>query len=116
MKYFAQKLLIGCFMFAFIHLIAQEKVSKIALSGQVSSWVTAQFEDPLVSQIGGRFVPTMLGKFPVSENYNVDFEASLNINGSANFSDFNYNNGLAQLKPYRIWARYSTDNWELRAG
>lgn len=94
----------------------EEKSSKISFNGQVTSWATAQFQDPFAMQLGGRFVPTLLGKFPVSKKNNIDFETSLNLNGSANFNRLDYDTGLVQLKPYRVWARYATENCEVRAG
>ncbi|MEI8085227.1 MAG: hypothetical protein WCG93_03305 [Paludibacter sp.] len=116
MRFIVLKILIGFYLFVYISIFAQEKTSNITINGQLTSWTIAQFETPFAIQFGGRFVPTLLGKFPIFGKSNFDFEASLNINGSANFSDFTYNNGLAQLKPYRIWARYAADNWEIRAG
>lgn len=116
MSFIVKKIFLGLLTFAVISLTAQEKASNITLNGQVTSWAVIQFEDPINWQFGGRFVPTLLGKFSVSEKANIDFEASLNINGSANFSGPNYENSIGQLKPYRVWARYAADNWEIRAG
>jgi hypothetical protein len=108
--FFCLSVLIG------ISVSAEEKTSNVSLNGQVTSWAVSQFYDPYVMQLGMRFVPTLLGNFVVSDKSKFDFEASLNINTSANFSGLNYDNGIAQLKPYRIWARYAADNWEVRGG
>ena len=88
----------------------------ISFNGQVTAWGIGQFQNPFGIQLGGRFVPTLLGDFLLSPQSNIDFEASLNINGSLNFSGMQYDSVMGQLKPYRVWARYSGKNWELRAG
>lgn len=87
----------------------------ISLNGQAVAWTTISFQDPVVLQPGGRFVPTLLGKYKISGNKSLDFEASANLNGTLNFSN-NELSSTYQLNPYRIWARYFTDKYELRAG
>ena len=98
------------------YLIAQQDSTDISFNGQLTSWGIGQFENPFGMQLGGRFVPTMLGKHNFSSQSKIDFEASLNINGSLNFTGLRYDSVIGQLKPYRIWARYSGQNWEIRAG
>lgn len=100
----------------FVTVSAEKKTSVVTLNGQVASWAITQFDDPVVLQFGGRFVPTLLGNFAMSDKSTFDFEASLNIHGSANFFGLNYDKGIAKFKPYRVWARYAADNWEVRAG
>jgi hypothetical protein len=95
---------------------AQEKRAAISLNGQITSWAIGQIEKPFGIQFGGRFVPTLLGNYNFTENSKLDFEASFNINGSLNFNALNYDTILGQIKPYRIWGRYSGQNWEVRAG
>ena len=88
----------------------------ISFNGQVTAWGIGQFQSPVPMQFGGRFVPTMLGNFHLSPKSKLDFEASLNINGSLNYTGFHNDTILGQLKPYRVWLRYSGENWEVRAG
>lgn len=88
----------------------------ISFNGQVTAWGIVQWKDPVPVQFGGRFVPTVLGDFKVSPNSKLDFEASLNINGTADFTGLHYDTVMGQFKPYRVWARYSGQNWEVRAG
>lgn len=104
-----------------VHLFVAELVAEndsvdVRLNGQVVAWSTFQFENPFVVQPGGRFVPALTGKWNVSNTAFVDFETSLNINGNITFEDWKYNDADAQIKPYRIWARYANDKFELRAG
>ncbi len=88
----------------------------ISFNGQVTAWGIGQFQNPFGIQFGGRFVPTLTGNFALATQSNIDFEASMNINGTANFSGLQYDSVMGQLKPYRVWARYLGQNWELRAG
>jgi hypothetical protein len=97
-------------------LMAQKDTSSVTFNGQVTTWGIAQFENSIHIQFAGRFVPALLGKFNLTPKSKLDFEASLNINGSANFTGLSYDSVLGQLKPYRVWARYSGQNWEVRAG
>ena len=92
-------------------LMAQNDSTKITFNGQITAWGVGQFSSPMPIQLGARFVPTLLGNFS-----KIDFEASLNINGTANFTGLSYDTVMGQFKPYRIWARYSGKNWELRGG
>jgi len=96
--------------------IAQEDSTKITFSGQATGYGIGQFENPFGIQLGGRFVPTLLGNFNLTPKSKIDVEASLNINGSANFTGLRYDSVMGQFKPYRVWVRYSTNRWELRLG
>jgi hypothetical protein len=97
-------------------LEAQEDSTKISFNGQVTAWGVGQFENPFGIQLGGRFVPTLLGNFRLTPKSRIDFEASLNINCSANFTGLHYDSVMGQFKPYRVWARYSLNKWEVRLG
>lgn len=98
------------------NLLAQKDSASISFNGQLTAWGIMQFENPLSIWCGGRFVPTVLGNYSFSENSGIDFEASLNLNGTAGFAILEPHTLLWQLKPYRVWARYSGQNWEVRAG
>jgi len=111
-----KKVLFYIFFFISISIFAQERVFNFSLNGQVTTWVVSQFDDPYAVQSGGRFVPVLYGNYSFTETSNFDLEVSLNINGSANFSGFNFDYAHTQIKPYRIWGRYAIENWEFRAG
>jgi hypothetical protein len=100
----------------FFCLSAQEDSTKITFNGQVTGWGIGQFENPFGIQLGGRFVPTLLGDLKLKSTTKLDFEASMNINGSANFTGLRYDSLMGHLKPYRVWVRYSTSKWEVRLG
>ena len=88
----------------------------ISFGGQVAVWEVTLFSNPVIWQTGGRFVPTMLGNFPIGENSKLEFEASLHLNGNLNYSGLNFTSKNGEISPYRVWLRYSTDHWEIRGG
>ena len=104
-------------LLSFSFLMAQEDSTKITFNGQVTAWGIGQFENPFGIQLAGRFVPTLLGNINLTPKTKIDFEASLNINGSSNFTGLRYDSVMGQFKPYRIWVRLSSnDKWEVRLG
>lgn len=111
-KSMAGLLLLFCLFISSALLRAAEK-NPLSFNGQITTWAVGQVEDPYALQLGGRFVPTLLGDFRWSPSSTFDFEASLNINGSVNSE---YDDTSGKIKPYRVWARYSGMNWEVRAG
>lgn len=98
------------------YLTAQGDSAKVTFSGQLTGWGIGQFQEPFGLQFGGRFVPTMLGNMNVTPKAKLDFEASLQINGSLNFTGLQYDSVIGLLKPYRVWVRYSRGPWEVRLG
>ena len=103
---------------ALVFVLKAEKTDSthISFNGQITGWGIVQLENATPWQLAGRFVPTLLGNFALAPQSNIDFEASLNINGSLNFTGMRYDSVMGQFKPYRIWARYSGKSWEVRAG
>lgn len=98
------------------HYIAAQDTAKVKLSGQIAAWTTMQLRSPIVVQPGVRFVPELTAKFSTTEMRSIDVAASVNVNGHVTFEQRNETWHSIQLKPYRVWARYSTPNFEIRAG
>ena len=108
---------IGIMLLTIISTKAQnDSVNHITFNGQLTTWGVGQLENAIPWQLAGRFLPTLLGDFTLAHQSKIDFEASLNINGTANFTGLKYDSIGGKLKPYRIWARYSGKNWEVRVG
>lgn len=107
-----------------IYLRAQEndtinnpkEKSHLSLNGEVTAWSVLQFSKPINTQVAARFVPTLTGNWNVSPKTKFDFEASLQLNGALNFAGTRYDTATYVFKPYRVWARYSGNNWEVRGG
>jgi hypothetical protein len=66
--------------------------------------------------LGGRYIPQLNYDLQLEKDNHIDFEASFNINGSAEFHPFDSLGTNWQLKPYRLWARYSSQQFEVRIG
>ena len=84
-------------------------------SGQVSAW--SQFTPDIDRSlwVGGRFIPQLNLERPFT-NDKIDFEASANIYGDCGIKPFSAFDANGKIKPYRVWARYSTSWMEFRAG
>ncbi|MGB8490409.1 MAG: hypothetical protein WCE64_05075, partial [Bacteroidales bacterium] len=93
--------------------LAQDSIS---FSGQLSSWLNYNHGNALPVHIGGCYIPQFDFAHSLKNDRKIDFEASANIYGSAGFHPFDSSGFDGQIKPYRLWARYSTDQLEIRAG
>ena len=88
----------------------------LSFKGQASGWLHYNGGNDLPLYLGGRYIPQLNYDLDLKHDYKVDFEASLNINGSAGFSPDDSIASYGQFKPYRLWARYSSRQFELLAG
>jgi hypothetical protein len=95
---------------------AQPDSTNVSVNGQITSWGLGQIENPTRIQLGARFVPSLSGKLILNPKSKIDFEGSVNMNGSANFTGLQYDSVNGQFKPYRVWVRYCGSNWEIRTG
>jgi hypothetical protein len=103
-------------LFSFILLLPSEAQDSLSIKGQVSAWTLYNRGNDLPVYLGGRYIPQVNCEHQLKNDHKLDFEASLNINGNTGINPFDSVSASGQLKPYRIWARYSTQQFELRAG
>lgn len=96
--------------------VSNASKASVSFNGQLTGWEVTQFSNPINWQLGGRFLPTILGDYTFKENSKLDFEASAHLFGQLNFTKGNRTDKNGQLKPYRVWMRYSGKNWEVRGG
>lgn len=85
-------------------------------SGQLAGWGGIQHSSSSGWMAGGRFVPSFSGKMTSGGKAAWDMETSLNINGSGVWMHDSLPMYIGKVKPYRVWVRYSTPQFELRAG
>lgn len=88
----------------------------LQFSGQLSAWALYNPDIALPVYMGGRYIPQLNYGIQLPKGSTVDFEASVNINGLIGFHPFDTTNTDGKMKPYRLWARYSTQQFELRLG
>lgn len=84
--------------------------------GQFSAWGNYNPANDLNLWGGARYLPQLNYQVnPLSKNL-LDFEASANINGTLGTLPFDTLYSQGKIKPYRLWARYSGNQFEIRAG
>jgi hypothetical protein len=103
------------FVLASFNATAQEN---IVIDGQISFISSYSPDNDLPGFVGGRYIPEMSYgiNLDTSGVKKIDFEASINISGSALFSSFENSVTDGNIQPYRIWGRYTTKQFELRIG
>jgi hypothetical protein len=88
----------------------------LQFKGQLSAWTNFNSANELDLWGGARYLPQLNFQVNSQRKGLVDFEASANINGTLGTLPFDTLFSNATIKPYRLWARYSTNQFELRAG
>jgi len=96
-----------------LQLVAQDGLD---LDGQLSAFGNFSPDNELDMQMGIRYIPELEYSIPIDSTANLDFQASVNLDANTAFSPFYKSKEDGNLDPYRIWARYSTQQFELRAG
>lgn len=86
------------------------------IEGMLTGWSTISHSESLNGQLGGRYIPGLTLEHPVGERFRVDAEFSANIRGSATFWSGDSTCTDSKAKAYRMWFRFSGDQFEIRAG
>ncbi len=85
-------------------------------SGQLSGWFTGQPEAPAAAELGLRYIPELSLSAPISEKLEFSTEAALDIHGFGARRSGQGTSGDSDIDPYRLWARLSWPQLEMRAG
>ena len=96
------------------HITAQN--AGISFDNQISTWLGLNYVDKVYWQAGARYIPTLNPFLNLNKKSKIDAELSLNTYGNLLFTEADYDTVLYDLKPYRLWLRYSASNLEIRAG
>ena len=88
----------------------------LIFKGQASAWLNLNPTIGMPVWTGARYIPSLNYKIEMPKARILDFEASANLSANAGFHFFDSVNSDASLKPYRIWARVSGNQSELRIG
>ena len=88
----------------------------LSFKGQASAWINYNGGNRLPVNMGGRYIPQLNYNIPLKNDHKIDFEASANLNGSVGFNPFDSLKISGLIKPYRVWARYSARQFEVRVG
>ena len=65
---------------------------------------------------GARYIPQINYNIKLKKGMLIDFEASANLYGNVGMSAHDTSTANGDIKPYRLWARYSGNQFELRVG
>ena len=86
------------------------------LRGMAAGWMIGNYSEQFNAQGGIRYIPELSGEYKIGQSYKLDAEVSANAYGSATFWSNDSTSLDSRLKPYRMWARFSGDRFEIRAG
>lgn len=84
--------------------------------GLFSGWVTGNDDESSKMQLAIRYIPSFSIAKTLSKRYTFDIEFSLNAYGSAQIHSFNNAETDGKIKPYRMWLRFSSSQFEARIG
>ena len=88
----------------------------IGLQGQLSGWMSVNTDRSNETQLGIRYIPALSINKTLSKNHSLDAEISLNSYGTDLIRAINDMDTNGKIKPYRMWLRFSSSQFEIRAG
>jgi hypothetical protein len=112
-------ILILFFLFSPLMLLSQDTAKitdTLTFSGQASLLGNYNFDNSLPLRTTGRYIPTFDYSIKLRDKRTLDFEGSVNIYGSLNTHPFETISTDGSITPYRLWARFSTSQLEIRLG
>jgi hypothetical protein len=105
--------LLGMLLIASPYTGAQEWFQ---FKGQFSAYTHLNPNNEFPWWNGIRYIPQLNLQHAAGDTKLVDFEASANLFGNAGTGNLQQWNTNGRIKPYRLWGRYSGNQFELRAG
>jgi len=84
--------------------------------GQLSGWLTGNQGKTLISQAGLRYIPDVFIEKTLNSHLLANAEISLNTYATVNFHDRKNPDMEDKIKPYRLWGRFATNQFEARIG
>jgi hypothetical protein len=85
-------------------------------TGQLSAYTHFNSNNTLPWWNGGRYIPEFTYGLMFPNGKLIDFDASVNLYGNAGLHPFDTGSTNGDIKPYRLWLRYSTHQFEFRVG
>ncbi|MFO7998578.1 MAG: hypothetical protein R6U86_06310 [Bacteroidales bacterium] len=108
------------FIWCLICLVATEGAAQLgqvlSFRGQASAWANVNPGNDMPLWMGARYLPQANLDLDLGEGRLAGFEVSANLNGSGGLRFFDSLSVEGRMKPYRVWARYATNQLELRIG
>jgi len=99
-----------------VYLTVEGQPVSVELNGQAAGWGIVNFQKPLYYQFGVRTLPGLSVTGGKDSLHRFDAEVSGNFYAYSTFMGNAYQDGVAGIRPYRAWIRYSSPKLELRLG
>ncbi len=93
----------------------QNNKFSMGLEGQFIAWTNLNFAENTAFQAGGRYIPELSIEYSRVSSWKIDGEFSVNIYGASTLRQGNWE-GNEDIKPYRMWVRFSDEQLEVRLG
>lgn len=106
-------MIVGCLILVSLN---SSSAQTLDLKGLLSGWVAVNTENMAEPQFGLYYIPEFLINTSLSQNYALDFDLSLNANGTARLQSQEGIQTRGELKLYRMWGRFSSSRFEARLG
>jgi hypothetical protein len=110
---FTRLMIMGCLI---LHLVNSASSQTLELKGLLSGWGTVNTENISEPQFGLYYIPEFSIKKSLSQNYSIDFDLSLNVNGTARLQSREETQTGGEVKLYRMLGRFSSSRFEARLG
>lgn len=88
----------------------------IKTKGLVTGWLAGNVRKAVQPVLGFRYIPHFSFEQPAGKGYVLDAEFSLNMHGNLDFHTLENIEPDGNIKPYRMWMRFSTNQFEARLG
>ena len=96
--------------------IIQGFAQSIDFRGQISGWITVNGRQVEKSQLGVRYLPELMFEKSLSNGLTLSTDIALNTYGSGSFNGWKNFDTNGRIKPYRIWLRFASSQFEARLG
>jgi hypothetical protein len=101
-------------LFSSVFIYTGLSAQKIAFKGQINSWLSINHVSDFKTRGGLRYIPSVTIEKQVKK-IKYDTEISLNTYGTLDYDNGEFD-AKGNLKPYRLWIRMSSEQFEIRAG
>jgi len=88
----------------------------LEFKGQASAWGHYNGDNPYPLYLGARIIPQANYDIHINNQKKLDFEASANLVGDMGWRIADSTHWNSKVSAYRLWARYSTQQLEIRLG
>lgn len=100
----------------FVFICISNAETNLEIDGEVSVFANYGPDNYINTQFAGRYLPEILYSIDLGQGSILDFDLSANLNGSLSMHPFDTAFTEGEIEPYRLWARYYGNQYEIRLG